>query len=96
MMSVEQYVAPKTFPCHPDARFLTEAEREMSAFLSAVTEVHGQQCVTTAADHWIRAFEEVCPPTFASRECFRKVTLAAIVSFNHRLKKKIVEDRLYN
>ncbi len=84
MMKVEQYVALKTSPCQPDAGLFTEAEKEMSAFLFAVTAVNGQQCVTTAAEHWIQALEGVCPSTFVPKDCFRKVTLEAVVSLNHR------------
>jgi hypothetical protein len=83
MMNVSQYAAPKPTNCPPDARLFTEAERELSAFLSAVAVVRGQQCVTTAARHWMRALEDMCPSSFASRECFRKVTLAATVSLSH-------------
>jgi hypothetical protein len=83
MMTLEQDIAPKTIPCHPNAGLLAEAEKELSAFLSAVTAVHGQQHVMPAAKHWMQALEDVCPPTFASRECFRKVTRAAAVSLTH-------------
>jgi hypothetical protein len=80
MMIMEPEVAPMAIPCHATAGLLTEAERELAAFLSAVTAVHGQQYAMTAAKHWMRALEDVCPPAFPSNECFRKVTLAAAVS----------------
>jgi hypothetical protein len=83
MMIVEEYVPPRTIPCPPNARLFMEAEKELSAFLSAVTEVHGEHCVMTAAKHWMQAFEDACPPAFPSRECFRKITLAAAVSLSH-------------
>jgi hypothetical protein len=82
MMTVEQYIAPKAIRCRPSAGLFAEAEKELAAFLSAVTAVHGQQHALAAAKHWMRALEDVCPPAFPSRECFRKVTLAAAVSFN--------------
>jgi hypothetical protein len=82
-MSTEQLIGMKTDPCHPDAGLFRDAERELSAFLSAVTEVHGPQCVSTAASHWMRALDDVCLSNSASGECFRKVTLAAAVSLSH-------------
>jgi hypothetical protein len=33
-----------------------------------------------AAEHWMAALDDVTLPTFASRECFRKVTSVAAVS----------------
>ena len=83
ILEEEEYVAPRTIPQALNAGVFAEAEKELSAFLSAVTAVHGQQCVTTAAKHWMLALEEVCPPSFASGGCFRKVTFAAAASLIH-------------
>jgi hypothetical protein len=60
-----------------------EAEEELSAFLSAVTKTHGPECVTTAAKHWIQALEKAYLPNAPSKECFRKVTFAAVASLYH-------------
>ena len=84
MMSVGLNMASKPIRCHPNAGVFAEAEKELSAFLTAVTAVHGEECVTTAAKHWMLALEQVCPPAFASKECFRKVTLSAAVSLSRR------------
>ena len=83
MMNVEERVAPRAVSCHPDAGMFREAEKELSAFLSAVALVRGQQCVTIAAKHWMQALEDACPSNFPSRECFRKITLAAVITFNN-------------
>jgi hypothetical protein len=82
MINVEEYATPQAMPCHNHGLF-TEAEKELSAFLTAVTELRGQHCVTAAASHWMRALDEVCPFTFATRESFRKVSLAAAISLSH-------------
>ncbi|MGA2349665.1 MAG: hypothetical protein ABSF70_04455 [Terracidiphilus sp.] len=80
MISAEENVALKTISYIPGAGLFAEAERELSAFLSAVIAVHGPQCVMKAAKHWIEALDDVCPSASASRECFRKVSVAAAVS----------------
>ena len=83
MINVEEYTAPNALPCPPNPGLFTEAEKELSAFLAAIAELRGQHCVTTAATHWMRAFEEICPSTFGSRECFRNVSIAAAISLSH-------------
>jgi hypothetical protein len=96
MMNVEQYLAPNPVPCQAITEAFTEAEKELSAFLSAVGTVSGQQCVTTAARHWMRALEEMCPASLATQECFRKVSLAAAVSLSHSLAIDPAEESVYN
>lgn len=82
MMMVEERAVPNADPCHPDSSLFAEAERELSAFLSAIETVRGRQCVTAAARQWISALEDLCPSAFASKECFRKVSMAAAVSLS--------------
>jgi hypothetical protein len=83
MMNVEEYVAPMTISYFSDAGLITEAEKELSAFLSAVNAIQGSQFVNRAARQWMGALEDASLPTFASKNCFRKVTLAAAASLSH-------------
>ena len=83
MMTLEQHFEPKTVSCSANTSLFTEAERELAAFLSAVTEVHGPQCVTKATEHWMRALEDIYLPSLGSKECFRRVTFAAVASLCH-------------
>jgi hypothetical protein len=75
-----QYSESNSFPCFAHVELLTEAEKEFTAFLFAVTEVHGPQCVSNAAEHWIQALNAASLPYPASKECFRSVTFSAVVS----------------
>jgi len=63
--------------------FFPTSIHSMAWEYSSVTAIHGQQSVTTASRHWMKALDEVCPSCFASEECFRKVSLAAAVSPSH-------------
>jgi len=90
MMSVEQDLAPQSAACRAKDGLIKEAERELSAFLTAVTEVHGPQCATTAAKHWMQAFEDICMPNLASKECFRRVTFAAVATLYHCIMRSTI------
>ncbi|MGA2886650.1 MAG: hypothetical protein ABSE51_01260 [Terracidiphilus sp.] len=83
MMKVKQHLGQKLVPCRANVALITEAEKELSAFLLAVTEVHGPQCAAVAAMHWMQAFENICLPSLASKECFRRVIVAAVISVCH-------------
>jgi len=85
MMTMEQDVALKVRPFDPDTRLCNEAEKELAAFLSAVSAVRGEQHVNTAAEHWMQALEDGCLPSFVTRGCFHTVSLAAAVSMSHQL-----------
>jgi hypothetical protein len=80
MTTMEQYFAPVIDPCLANAGLFMEAEKELSSFLSAVTQIHGEQYVTAAAKHWIQSLDKVYLPTLTSKECFRKVTLEAVAT----------------
>jgi len=76
-----QYSESNSLPYFAHRELLTEAERELTAFLFAVTEVHGPHCVSKAAEHWMRALSTASLPNPASKECFRGVTFSAVASF---------------
>jgi len=83
MMILEQDISPTIVPCPPAASLFAEAEKELSAFLAAVAQVHGPHHVTAAAKHWIYALDDAHLTDAASEECFRRVTYSAVVSLCH-------------
>ena len=61
------------------------AERELAAFMSAVSELYGPVQASMAADDWIHAFESAGEPfEFTSVEC-RKITIVAASRLATRL-----------
>ena len=83
MISVEQRVASQSVPSPACADLVTEAERELTAFLIAVKEVHGLRSVNIAIEHWMQALDQICLSSLASRESFRKVTFSAVSALCH-------------
>jgi hypothetical protein len=75
MSTMEQCFIPVTDPCVANAGLFLEAEKELAAFLSAVTQIHGAKYVSAAAKHWIQSLDKVYVPSLVSKECFRKVTI---------------------
>ena len=64
------------------------AERELAAFMSAVSELHGPEQAGIAAEDWICTFESTGEPFgFTTRE-WRKVTIAAA----SRLATRLIES----
>jgi hypothetical protein len=78
MISVEQRVASQSVPSPACADLLTEAERELTAYLTAVKEVHGLHSVNNAIEHWMQALDQISMSGLASKESFRKVTFSAV------------------
>lgn len=83
MLSVEQHDASQSVPSSSCADLVTEAERELTAFLIAVKEVHGLHRVNIALEHWMQALNQVSLSSLASKESFRKVTFSAVSALCH-------------
>jgi hypothetical protein len=61
----------------PMAQLLDSAERELSAFVTAVNQLFGAEQGRTAANNWIEELERTDWPSGASVIDWRKVTIAA-------------------
>ena len=83
MMSAEKNYEPQSVPCSTYAELVTEAERELTAYLIAVKEVHGPHSVNIAAEHWMRALDEICLTNLNPKESFRRVTFFAVSTLCH-------------
>ena len=59
------------------AQLLDSAERELSAFVTAVNQLFGAEQGRTAANNWIEELERTDWPSGASVIDWRKVTIAA-------------------
>jgi len=81
-MVAEKLGKPQTVPCTASAVLISEAEREFSAFLSAAAQVSGPHSVAKAAEHWLQAFDGMHLPRKASSECFRGITVSAVISLS--------------
>ena len=69
---------------------LHRAERELGAFMSAVTELHGPQQARIAADDWICAFESTNEQFGFTTSEWRKVTIIAASRLATRLVQSAV------
>ena len=83
MMNVALLDELQSISCSDTTYMVTEAERELSAYLLAVKEVHGPQSVNMAAEHWMNALNEICLSKTTAKEPFRVVTYSALSSFCH-------------
>jgi hypothetical protein len=68
------------FPC---IDLITEAEKELTAYLSAVKEVLGPESVNMAAERWLQALDEMCFSNLATKEPYRRVTYSAVSTLCH-------------
>ncbi len=78
MICAEQNHKAQSIPCSNFTDLVTEAERELTAYLIAVKEVHGPHSVNMAAEHWMQALDEICLSNLNPKESFRRVTFSAI------------------
>jgi hypothetical protein len=83
MMNVALLDELQSIPCSDAADLVTEAERELAAYLLAVKEVHGPNSVNMAAEHWMKALDEICLIKTTAKEPFRVVTYSALSMFCH-------------
>jgi 3-dehydroquinate dehydratase len=83
MICAEKDYEQQSAPCSTYADLVTEAEREMTAYLIAVKEIHGPHSVNIAAEHWIQALNEICLSNLKSKESFRRVTFSAVSTLCH-------------
>lgn len=83
MVCAEQNYKPQSAPCSTYADLVTEAERELTAYLTAVKEIHGLHSVNIAAEHWIQALDEICLSNLNPKESFRRVTFSAVSTLCH-------------
>lgn len=70
----------ETLPDQTDAAgslILAAAEKEICAFLRAVTHIFGLQAAGRAADLWIAAFEELDAEKIAAPMDFSRITIQA-------------------
>jgi hypothetical protein len=80
MIDARHHGATMIVPCIPATDLFSEAERELTAFLSAVKVISGPYQVTDAARQWLQVLDDVNLPNEPSEECFRKVTLTEVAS----------------
>ena len=83
MTNVALLDEPQSIPCSDTPDMVTEAERELAAYLLAVKEVHGPQSVNIAAEHWMKALDGMCLSITTAKRPFRAVTYSALSSFCH-------------
>jgi len=83
MICAEQNYKPQSAPCSTYADLVTEAERELTAYLIAVKEIHGLHSVHIAAEHWMQALDEICLSNLNPKESFRRVTFFAVSTLCH-------------
>jgi hypothetical protein len=77
MASVDQCYEVLAIPISACAGLVTEAGRELAAFLFAVKEVHGSHCVNIAAEHWMQALDKIHLSKVKSQESFQGAELSA-------------------
>jgi len=58
-------------------RLIAEAERELTAFITAVGEIFGSAAAVRAAEYWIELAETVSPYAVEDRPNWRKLTIMA-------------------
>lgn len=90
-MMTAQLCEPGTGSSSASAGLFAAAERELAAFLSAINQVYGPQCVAMATERWMQALNEVRFPHSASKKCFRKVTVSAVASLCHGRGRTVCE-----
>jgi hypothetical protein len=71
------------------ARHLASAERELSAFVTAVHQLFGAEQAWRAADSWIEELERTDWPSEAPIIDWRKVTIAAAGRLGDRDKRQL-------
>ena len=71
------------------------AERELGAFMTAVTELHGPQQARIAAEDWIYAFESTNERFGSTTSEWRKVTIIAASRLATRLVESGVTRQLH-
>jgi hypothetical protein len=67
------------------AGLMTTAERELSAFFNAVTELIGSEQARVSAEDWLQEFETLDSLSQLTRRDWREVTVAASVRLASRL-----------
>lgn len=72
----------KKLPCAELAR---AAEREFTAFFSAVREILGAEGASVAGEEWLEAFQTVQLPIASSGEMCREVTVVAAAGLARRV-----------
>jgi hypothetical protein len=80
MMTSAPLCEQETSPCSAGTDLFAEAEKELTAFVSAVIQVYGPQYATKAAEHWMQVLDDAHFPNVASKKCFRTVTVSAFAS----------------
>ena len=70
-------------------QLLTSAERELSAFVTAVHQLFGAEQAWRAADSWIEELERTDWPSEAPVIDWRKVTIAAAGRLADRAKRQL-------
>ena len=58
-------------------RLIAEAEREITAFVTAVSEIFGSAAAVRAAEYWIELAETVSPHALEAGPNWRKLTIMA-------------------
>jgi hypothetical protein len=71
------------------AQHLASAERELSAFVTAVHQLFGAEQTSRAADSWIEELERTDWPSEAAVIDWRKVTIAAAGRLVDRDKRQL-------
>jgi hypothetical protein len=61
------------------------AERELSSFVRAVTDLYGEGQATLSAQDWLDQFQLIDGPTLSPKRAFRDVTIAAAARLADRL-----------
>lgn len=82
-MNALQEVEPQSVPSSTCVDMVTEAERELTAYLFAVKEVLGPESVNMAAERWMQALDEICFSNLAAKEPYRRVTYSAVYTLCH-------------
>ena len=62
---------------------ITEAEKELTAYMFAVKEVLGPESVNMAAERWMQALDEMCFSNLTTKEPYRRVTYSAVSTLCH-------------
>ena len=71
------------------AQLLASAERELSAFITAVNELFGAEKARQAAENWIEELERTDWPSEAPVIDWRRVTIAAAARLARRNKGRL-------
>ena len=76
-----------------DSRILSladMAQRELGAFMSAVTEVYGSEEAIRSADDWLKEFEATHQPPNLRTRYWRQITIVAAEQLANRLSAEAV------